>query len=207
MGEKCSSHRNPFKQSRLQHSMVLFTFSELFDLAVMTLALGYIFMIYVQRPATHLDLLSGKNLAWEDFKFAMIITAPAVVLHELAHKFAALLMGLTATFHASYFGLGLGVLLRFFSSPFIVFVPGFVEIQGATTIQSMLTAFVGPGTNLLLFAIAAILLKRTKKLTQKQAIFLHLTKQINLFLFLFNMIPFLPFDGGHVFEPLWKAIF
>lgn len=173
----------------------------------MTLALGYIFMIYVQRPSTHLDLLGGKNLAWEDFKFAILITAPAVVLHELAHKFAALTMGLAATFHASYFGLGIGVLLRFFSSPFIVFVPGFVEIHGATALQSALTAFMGPGTNLLLFLIAAGILKRAKKLTQKQLVFLHLTKQINLFLFLFNMIPLAPFDGGHVFGGLLKTIF
>ena len=116
-------------------------------------------------------------------------------------------MGLSATFYASYFGLGLGVFLRFISSPFIIFIPGFVEIHGATTTQSILTAFVGPGTNLLLFAIAAIVLKRAKKLTQKQAIFLHLTKQINLFLFLFNMIPIPPFDGGHVFGGLWDLIF
>jgi len=49
------------------------------------------------------------GLSWKDFKFAIIITAPAVILHELAHKFVAMAMGLTATFHAWYTGLGIGV--------------------------------------------------------------------------------------------------
>ena len=201
-----SSYRNVFKLRQLRSSMV-FSFQELIELVIMTLALGYIFMAYVQRPRTHLDALYPKGFNWDDFKFAILVTAPAVVFHELAHKFAAMIMGLAATFHASYFGLGLGVLLRVFSSPFIIFVPGYVAIGPSTPLQSALTAFVGPGTNLLLFFIAYLVLNRKQKMTQNQALFWHLTKQINLFLFLFNMIPIPPFDGSHVFSGLFRTIF
>ena len=183
--------------------MAFFTFNELLDLVIMTFALGYIFMAYIKRPQKYSDLLTGKVFNWDDFKFALIVTAPAVVLHELAHKFAGLAMGLTSIFHASYFGLGLGVILRVFSSPFIVFIPGYVSISGATPLQSALTAFMGPFMNLLLFSIAYLVLQRKRKMTQNQAIFWYLTKQINLFLFFFNMIPLPPFDGSKVFAGLF----
>lgn len=187
--------------------MALITFSEIIRLVVMTVGLGYICMGFIKRPRTELDLLYPKGFNWEDFKFAIMITAPAVILHEFGHKFMAMLMGLQAEFFVSYFGLGLGVFLRIIGSPFIIFVPGFVRISAiATPLQTAITAFMGPFVNLSLFLIAGFILSRAKKLTQTQAMFLYLTKQINLFLFLFNMIPIPPFDGFHVVSGLFNAV-
>ena len=190
--------------------MALLTLREIFDLIVMTAALGYVFMSYIPRPRTSYDLhASGSGFSWEDFKFAVYVTAPAIVLHELMHKFVALLVGVKeAVFHASYFGLFLGVFLKWISSPFIVFVPGYVSIGSETPpLITSLTAFAGPATNLLLFLAAWQILDRKKKLTQRQALVLYLTKQINLFLFIFNMLPIPPFDGSKVFYGLFKAFF
>ncbi len=167
-------------------------------------------MTYIKNPTTE----NSRNLKmpgfnWEDFKFAALVTAPGIVLHELGHKFVALFMGLTAEFHASYFGLFLGVFLKLISSPFIIFAPGYVMLAGTdiTPIQSFLTSFAGPFMNLSLFFVAYLILNRKNNLTRKQAITLYLTKQINLFLFMFNLIPLPPFDGYTIFTSLFKIIF
>ena len=172
----------------------------------MVLALGYIFMGSLQRPRSPEEFLMHRGFDWQSFQWAIIITAPAIVLHELAHKFIAMIFGLAATFHASYFGLLLGVALRVFSAPFIIFIPGFVSIEGANSLQSALTAFAGPGTNLLLFFIAWLYLHQTKRLTFRQKFLWHATKQINLFLFFFNMIPLPPFDGFSVVAGLFSVL-
>ena len=72
-------------------------------------------------------------------------------------------------------------------------------------LSSALIAFAGPFANLLLFLIAKIVLAR-KHLSLKMRILVHVSKQINLFLFIFNMLPFPPFDGFKVYEGLFYFI-
>ncbi len=183
---------------------MLINFMELIRLVIMTLAIGYILSGFIQmpRPRNYIPGLIKKGLDWGDIKFAMYATAPAVVLHELAHKFTALAMGVSAEFFASYFGLGVGIFLRFINSPFLVFVPGYVSISTINTFQSGIIAFAGPFTNLLIFLFATLFLNYKKKMSRNTAILMHITKKINLFLFLFNMIPFGPFDGAKVFSAI-----
>ncbi|MBA3064032.1 hypothetical protein FP803_01200, partial [Candidatus Woesearchaeota archaeon] len=52
-----------------------------------------------------------------------------------------------------------------------------------------------------------LLLKRAASLTSKQRLALVITKQINMFLFIFNMIPVPPFDGGHFISGLMQTFF
>ena len=79
--------------------MAFIELMEIVDLIVVTLALGYIFSAYIRKPKTELELVYPRfGLTWDEFKFAMMVTAPAVILHELAHKFVAIALGLTATF-------------------------------------------------------------------------------------------------------------
>jgi len=188
---------------------MLFTIREIIDLIIVTVALGYIFSIYISKPKTTLENLYPKlGLSWTDFKFAIIVTAPAVILHELAHKFVAISMGLTATFKAFYAGLGIGVFLRVIGSPLIILAPGYVEISSlSSNLAVFMTAFAGPLVNLLLFFGAGYLLNHARKLTRNQAVILYMTKQINLFLFIFNMLPIPPLDGSKVFGTLFKLIF
>src|SRR5574341_414940 len=179
---------------------MIFTLRELFDVLIMTLAVGYIFMDLFRRQPIGFD----KNA----FFFACLVTAPALIVHELAHKFFALGFGLEATFHAAYFWLILGIVLKMMRFGFIFFVPAYVSIgNGAVPpLESALIAFAGPALNLVLFIVAWALLKQ-KRMKRNTFIFLQVTKQINLFLFIFNMLPIPFFDGMKVYQGLFKGFF
>ncbi len=181
---------------------------EIIDIVIMTLALGFIFSRIFERQSMRSDPFRiRKPFDFQSFKFAAMVTAPAVILHEFGHKFVALSFGINAVFHASYFGLAIGVALVLANFPFIFFIPGYVSYPNVsvTYMQNALIAIAGPLVNLILFGISYLLLKRAKN--QKHIALLYLMKQINLFLFIFNMIPIPPFDGGSFFFNLIKAIF
>ncbi|MDO8556809.1 MAG: M50 family metallopeptidase [Nanoarchaeota archaeon] len=175
---------------------------------VLTVATGFIFMQSVVRPRTEFDAEPHYGFDWSAFKLAVMAAAPAVVIHELFHKFVALGFGLSASFEIWGFGLFLGIILKLIGSPFILFAPGYVAISGISSpIQSFFISFAGPFANLLLFIIAWYLLEHARRLTRTQATVLYLTKQINLFLFIFNMLPIPPLDGFQVFTSLFRILF
>lgn len=181
---------------------MIFTLKELFDVVVMTLVVGYIFMGMFKTHAIGFDKST--------FLFACLVTAPALILHELAHKFVAMGFGLQAEFHAAYFWLILGVVLRLLNSNFIFFIPAYVTFGSAlvqtTPLMGSLIAFSGPLMNLLLFGISWALL-RQKRMKKSTFALLYLTKQINLFLFIFNMLPIPGFDGLKVYQGLYQTFF
>lgn len=187
-------------------SFLAFTMQEIIYLVILTLAIGYIFSGFIKKPdSARYYLRQGFN--FEDLKFAIIVTAPAIILHELAHKFTAIAFGLTASFHIFWEGLGLAIFLKVIHSPFLIIAPGYVLIQqGATNIQNILISFAGPFSNLVLFLIAHLILTRAMRLSRIQAVGLILTKRINLLLFIFNMLPIPPLDGSHVLLGLIKLI-
>ena len=179
---------------------------EIIDLVIMTLAIAFILKDFIRMPRyIHQPLTTGFDI--ENFKFTALCTAPAIILHEMAHKFVALGFGLSATFHAHYGGLLLGVVLRLIHSPFIVFVPGYVSTMGGTPLQHSIVAVAGPLINLALWLGSSFILKRNVSLTDKQRLALVITKKLNIFLFIFNMIPFPPFDGGHFVSGLIQTFF
>lgn len=187
--------------------MPLITFGEIIDLVLMTLFVGYIFSDIIPARREHYDPLVHykRKFDFEGLKFAIMATAPAIILHELAHKFVALGFGLDAVFYAFYrstFTLMLGVLTiisKLTGFGFMFFVPGFVNIGGAGThLQYALTAFAGPFVNLILWLGSWFLLKN-KLYKKKHFLLLILTQRINMFLFIFNMLPIPGFDGYKVF--------
>ena len=128
------------------------------------------------------------------------------MFHEFGHKFTAMAFGLTATFEAAYLWLAIGIVLRLMRFPFIFFVPAYVSIAGtATNAQLGLIAFAGPAVNLV-FWIGSILIIKYKKLSPPKLQFFHLFKQINMLLFIFNMLPIPGFDGSKVFGALIGAL-
>ncbi|MDD5178134.1 MAG: hypothetical protein PHT54_02535 [Candidatus Nanoarchaeia archaeon] len=182
--------------------MALFTVSELIGIVVLTIYLGYLFSgITIRRP----------GLDKKDFIFSILIAAPAVILHEFAHKFTAMAFGIPAVFHVFYEDLftlilaGVSVLLKAIGSPIIFLIPGFVSIPSSITPpQSGLISFAGPFINLMLWIGSGLYLKYGKRLTRKKMIFLFVTKRVNMILFLFNMIPFYPLDGEKVLNALFS---
>ncbi|MBT5022140.1 hypothetical protein HOK51_06505 [Candidatus Woesearchaeota archaeon] len=202
--------------------MVFFNILEIIDIIAMSLVIGFIFKDMFRAPK-HMgyDPLSHykyrksstsaalKNFFSDDFKFAVMVTAPAVIFHEFGHKFVALAMGFTAEFHAAYGWLVLGIVMKLISSGFVFFVPAYVSIYGAMhPLQHSLIAFAGPLVNLIIFTASWLLLKNKQfaRTHKKWIPALHMTKRINLFLFVFNMIPIPGFDGSKVFGGLLKWI-
>ena len=168
----------------------------------MTFVIGYIFsgsVPYFKKKNIY-AVPKKKFFDWERIKFAMLITAPGVVIHELAHKFVAMIYGYSATFQIFPLGLGIGLLLKLVNSPFLFVAPGYVQIPlVADAVAYRLIAFAGPAVNLILWLGSWILLKTQKNLKKKWFTILVLTKQINMILFFFNMIPLGFFDGAKVF--------
>jgi hypothetical protein len=147
-----------------------------------------------------------------EYRFAIIVTAPAIILHELGHKFIALSVGATANFHAAYTFLALAVILKLASSGIIFFVPAYVSWVGSVSFfGSSAIAFAGPAVNLALWLGSWAILEYLPKhhMTKRYTQLLILTKQINMFLFGFNMIPLrlgpFSFDGYQVFHGLLKG--
>ncbi|MBI4141929.1 M50 family metallopeptidase [Candidatus Woesearchaeota archaeon] len=189
---------------------MLISLKEVIDIIIMTVAVGFIFMD-VWRQFGFFRSLYHVGFHWRALWLGCLVTAPALIFHELMHKFTALSFGLSATFHASYFWLGFGVLLKLLHSPFLFFVPAYVSIGCSTgncvlsPIHSAVVAFAGPFANLIIFLIARQWLKQ-RRLPMKKRVVLYVTKQINLFLFIFNMLPFPLFDGFKVYQGLFYFI-
>jgi len=190
--------------------MPFFTFLEIFDIVAMTLIVGYIFSGMFKRPVPEdYDPLKHfkPGFDFNDLRFAALVTAPAIILHELGHKFVALGFGLEAQFQAAYFFLALGLILKLMNFPFIFFVPAYVSIFGqATALESSLVAFAGPFVNLVLW-LGSLLILNQKLFPKKYHAALFLTSRINMFLFIFNMLPIPGFDGSKVFSGLIQALF
>ena len=208
--------------------MAILSIQELIDIAVITLALGYIFSGMFDRyrrissssheseneeydPIAHIQKRRALGMFdWDSLKFAMIITAPAVILHEFGHKFVAMAFGATATFHAAglfgipYGGVLLGVVLKLMNTGFIFFIPAFVSHTAVSNTGNILIAFAGPAVNLVLWIVPMLIMRmnliKDAKTNRKIGPMMMLTSKINMFLFIFNMIPIPGFDGYWVFR-------
>ena len=189
--------------------MALISFIEIINIVIAILGVGYIFTGMFPLRGSKKDILDSytKGFDWSEFWFVCMVTAPAIILHEMGHKFVAMYLGLSAFFQVSYFGLFLGIILKLLGTGFIILAPGYVIISGATTVQTILSAFAGPFVNLLLWMIALLFLKNLRNMSRRQAIYWNLTKNINMWLFIFNMLP-LPFlDGAKIWIPLFHMFF
>lgn len=176
---------------------------EIIDIVIMTFAIGYIFSNFIKRePEEGYDPLEHyqKNQLWESIKLGIIIAAPAVVLHELAHKFAAMSFGASAVLMAPpLFGIPYGwyiliILMQFFKMPLFFFVGGMVSHTALPALQSSIVSLAGPMTNLVLYGILIFLVK-SKIINRKYHRIAMMSAKLNLFLFIFNMIPIPGFDG------------
>jgi Zn-dependent protease len=201
--------------------MMLFTFQELFDVVVMAVAVGYIFSgafvlpqrikSYEEDPVAYYQSYLKRKISgfhWSSLWTSMLIAVPAVLFHELGHKLVAMYYGLSATFHAAYFWLGFGVLMKLLNTGFIFFVPAYVSHSSAALpMQNAAIAFAGPAINGILWLSCFIIMKLHLKLSTQTLQILAGTKYINGFLFIFNMIPLGFFDGAQVLEGIVKTYF
>ena len=194
----------------------MFTLTEIIEILITSIAVSYIFTAFIPitRSSNPFEYVKSlyKPIDWQQFKTAAIIGVPAVLIHELFHKFASLIMGIPAHYTIGTFfgipggGLLIGIVLRLANSSFIFFAPGYVSILGSPTpVQLFVIAFAGPLANILLFIGATMLLKYGK-VDKKYIPIIYLTKRINLWLFIFNMLPIPPLDGSKVLIGLYYMI-
>jgi len=178
--------------------MAIISFDEIIKLIILTVALGYIFSGFIKRPRS-IDDYFKSSPAWEDMKYAAMIVAPAVIFHELAHKAVGLYFGFDSILGISTFGLGIGVLLRFIRSPIIFFVPAFVMSASAAYFPAKfaLLALAGPAANFILYWLSDWALISRKWPKHNDAFII--SRRINLWLLILNMIPISFFDGAKVF--------
>lgn len=190
--------------------MAFTNLKELFNFIVLVVVIAYILSGYIRSPKKTLKQLSKRTFFdWEDFKFAAIISVPAILFHELAHKFSAIFLGVNATFQIFPLGILLGIFLRLIYSPFLLLAPGYVELSESVLSpqQVAIISFSGPFINLLLWIIPALVLKFKKDVSRTNKIILFYTSLLNMWLFIFNMLPFPPLDGSKVFYGLLRTIF
>jgi Zn-dependent protease len=215
----------------------LFTYIELVDLIIITLALSYIFKdsfplftstakssvqkkISATKEHTHLSYQDDplfapvqKSIHFKSIihqlKQSALIVAPAIILHELGHKCMALYFGFSATLQADYLGLGIGIFLKVIQSPVLFFIPAYVSWVGdPTTVQQILVAFAGPLVNILLWAGSWYILKyHSHKLSSKAIHILVFTRFVNGLLAIFNLLPIPFFDGGKIAFGLYELLF
>ncbi|MBW3022483.1 hypothetical protein KY308_00060 [Candidatus Woesearchaeota archaeon] len=179
----------------------MITIREVLDFILMALIVGYIFSDFFRRD--YKGTFDTKAIL-----FAAGITAPAIILHELAHKFVAIHYGLQATFHAAYPWLAVGLILKALNTGFIFFVPAYVSLTGLSTpLTQSKVAVAGPLMNLALYLISFAVLKLNLVKNKNWLLFTVITKKINGFLFILNMIPIPGFDGYHFFSGIFKTYF
>ena len=149
----------------------------------------------------------------------------AIVFHEVAHGWTALMLGDPTAKESRRLSLNP---LRHVDPVGTVLVPGGLALAGLPVFGwakpvpvskyrldnprygMMAVAAAGPGTNLLLGAIAAVLLgliAGAATVEPQGTMLLFITALqyfllINIFLALFNLLPIPPFDGSHIVEGL-----
>jgi Zn-dependent protease len=196
---------------------------ELFDIVVMVAFLAYIFKDIIkprgqQAMVNFIDQgkLNKAKSSWltSDLWFTVAVVAPCIVLHELAHKFVALGFGYDAVFYAFYhqqFTLILGILAILsvtYNWGFILIVPGFVQIfDGPPPGINALIAFAGPAIHAAFYG-ASVLAQRNNwwMHTAQHRDFWHMTRKLNGFLFIFNMLPLPGIDGFKVYTSLFQLL-
>jgi len=179
---------------------MLISLIEFLYLIILIAAVAYVFSDLIQEPVKRdvLEKYKKKYFNWQGIKYAALIAAPGVVLHELAHKFVAMGFGLEASFFIWPTGIALAIILKVLSTGFILLAPGYVAIAGASGLQSAIISFAGPAINGLIWLTCFLILKYKKNMTRRFAMGTSFMGQINKWLFIFNMIPVPPLDGSKI---------
>jgi Zn-dependent protease len=167
--------------------------TELVDIAKAWIAISFAFAlifsgINLMRGASLIRIVSSEF--WIMFLISLFTAGLGFLLHELGHKFVAQHYGCAAEFRAMdqmlYFAVGLALIVGFLFA-----APGAVMISGnITRKENGIISAAGPLVN---YALALIFMGLSVYVPALQLGF-----WINLWLGLFNMIPFGMFDGKKI---------
>ncbi|MFA4855634.1 MAG: site-2 protease family protein [archaeon] len=175
--------------------------AEIRDLLISWLTIALAFSILMSRD--FLDLAEFAVV----FPIALVTVGTGFVFHEMAHRTVARRFGKHAEYRAWRIGLIFAILSSFVG--FIFAAPGAVYIYGnVSRKQNGLISVAGPATNIgVALFFAGLMAANMGEITNAMGA---IGMQINMFLALFNLIPFGPLDGGKVFmwsKTVWIAAF
>jgi Zn-dependent protease len=196
--------------SRTVDRALRFSDRELRDLAVAWVALGVAFAVFFAGGGGGLLTLLSQGGLVAAVVVSLLTAGIGFLLHELAHKVAAVRFGQVAEFRADYGMLFLAVMSAL--AGFIFAAPGAVYHRGVLSDREHgLIALAGPAANIglsLLFlpilAVGSLVGSGFVELLGARGL------AINLFLAAFNMIPFGSLDGRTVLDwntPVFLAVF
>ncbi|KYK24742.1 hypothetical protein AYK25_01560 [Thermoplasmatales archaeon SM1-50] len=195
-----SFHDIPFASkssfnSSIQQSGIKFSKQEivhiLIAITVLTIAFSFAFAPY--PPFSHFDAV----ITYIPISFIAIVTA--FFCHEMAHKYVGQKFGYWSEFRMYTQGLLIALFLGIFVG--IVFAaPGAVQIFGRPKKDEMgKISTAGPSTNLLLGLIFFVIWTLSDGMISSMSFYV---SYINIFLALFNLLPFGPLDGLKIF--IWR---
>lgn len=128
----------------------------------------------------------------ESFIYSIIIVGLAFILHEIAHKFTAQWYNCWAEFKSNNIMLAVAIVSSLFGV--IIAAPGGVQIRGALSVaRAGKISLAGPATNILL----SIIFQAVSIIPFLETFGL-MSARINIWLALFNLLPFPGFDGEAV---------
>ncbi|ABM81047.1 peptidase [Hyperthermus butylicus] len=124
-----------------------------------------------------------------------------VVLHELAHAWMGRREGCVAHFVLSRIGLSLTLffgLLRTLNIPFVILAPGYVSLYCRTFARDDYVAAAGPMTNIVLAVIGRAAERLAASTSYGAYVFAAGFTDVNAWIALFNLLPFIPLDGSKI---------
>ena len=177
---------------------IRFSGREIRDLLVAWAALGLAFALFLNRRLVTQLLQAPNAIDLSEFVgvfvLSLLTAGVGFLLHELAHKIAAIRFGQVAEFRADYGMLFLAIMSAL--AGFLFAAPGAVYHRGRATLrENGLIALAGPLTNVALGLLFFPLYLLSGSFLGEIG---HLGVTINFLLAGFNMIPFGPLDGNTV---------
>ncbi len=163
---------------------------------------------WISLSAAFAFVFSDGGLSVTSFGNALAIAALAVgtgfLLHELAHKYAAIHFGAKAEYRAWNLGLVIALAFAIFGG-FIFAAPGAVYIFGkrVTDEENGIISVAGPAMNIVIGIISFLIAGAYGQASQIGNV-ASVVGSINLYLAMFNLLPFFVLDGAKVFA--WNKI-
>ena len=174
--------------------MVKFTAREIRDIIISLLVISLAFAY----------IINGRDLdaTISSFGYMVVVVGFGFVLHELAHKFAAIRFGYWAEYKMWFQGLILALVTSYFG--FVFAAPGAVYIHGYNIKPSEngKISLAGPATNIILALLFLMLMPLASQYGLLGVAVLGAT--INSFLAVFNLIPLVVLDGAKIFR--WNPL-